>query len=300
MNDISSNTIQKEPFSIKHIVVSGGGQYGLTMYGILKEAHTKGFWKYENIMSMYGTSIGSFVCLIIILHYDWDILDRYFVERPWEKVFNFDLHTIMYAFENRGLFDQINFDELLKSLLLGKDMPINITLKGLYEITGIDLYITTSEVTNFELIVLSHKTHPDWRVLDAIYASCSLPIIFSPIIKNGCCYVDGGLFSGYPLTLSIKDGCNPDEVFGIRKISSNKREPLNTQSSLFDIVKHIMLNAMKSFNIIPLNSIRHEIIIHGNHISFEGIIRFSTSKEERNKLIEDGSDIFTQFYKGLL
>jgi predicted acylesterase/phospholipase RssA len=300
MNDISSNTIENDQDTIKHMVFGGGGQYGLTMYGIIKEAHKKGFWKYENIQSLYGTSIGSVVCLLITLDYDWGILDRYFIERPWETVFNFDLNTILYAFENRGLFDQTIMDELMTPLLLGKDIPINITLKELYDRTGIDLYITVSEIAQFELNVLSHKTHPEWRVLDAIYASCSLPVIFAPIIKNNCCYIDGGLFSNYPLDICLSNGCNPDEVFGLRKTSMNSREPIDKNSSLFDIIKNIIRNAMKTFNGIPLNSIKNEINIQGGHISFEGIIRFSTSKEERIKLIADGCNLFAEFYKDKL
>jgi len=293
--DISSNTIG--PNIIKHMVIGGGGQYGLTMYGIIKEAHKKGFWKYENIQSLYGTSIGSFICLLIVLKYDWDVLDRYFIERPWETVFNFDLSTILYAFENRGLFDQTTMDKLIKPLLLGKDIPINITLLELYDRTGIDLYITTSELVNFELNVLSHKTHPDWCILDAIYASCSLPVIFAPIIKNDCCYVDGGLFSSYPLDICIKDGCNTNEVFGIRKTSSSNREPIDNKSSLFDIIKNAMRNAMKYFNSVPIDTIRNEINVQGGPISFEGIIRFSTSKEERIKMINEGCNAFTDFYQ---
>jgi predicted acylesterase/phospholipase RssA len=296
MNDISSNSIEKEQSTIKHIVIGGGGEYGLTMYGILKEAHNKGFWKYENIQSLYGTSIGSFVCLLINLGYEWDILDRYFIERPWDTVFNFDLNTIMYAFENRGLFDQTAIDEIIKPLLLGKDIPTDITLKGLYDRTGINLYIMTSEVNEFELTVLSHKTHPEWRLLDAIYASCSLPLIFSPIMKNNCCYIDGGLFSSYPLDLCLKDGCNPDEVFGMRKTSRNGIEPLNLKSSLFNIIGNIIRNALKTFGSIPFNLIQNEICIHGSHTSLEGIIRFSTSKEERIKLIDDGCKLFIEFY----
>lgn len=297
--DISSNNIEpnnSEPNIIKHIVIGGGGQYGLTMYGIIKEAHKKGFWKYENIKSLYGTSIGSFVCLLIILRYDWDILDRYFIDRPWEKVFNFDLSAILYAFENRGLFDQTTLNELIKPLLLGKDIPINITLIELYNITGIELYITTSEITTFELNILSYKTHPEWRLLDAIYASCSLPVIFAPIIQNDCCYIDGGLFASYPLDICIKNGSNPDEVFGIHKTSVS-REPINNNSSLFDIIKYTMTNAMKYINRVTPHTIRNEINIKGSPISFEGIIRFSVSKEERIKMIDEGSVLFTEFYQ---
>lgn len=292
-NDISNNPI------IKHIVISGGGHYGLTMYGILKESHKKGFWKYENIETLYGTSIGSFICLLITLQYDWETLDKYFIDRPWDKVFNFDIHTIFEAFDNQGIFNQTTMNHLISPLFLGKDIPLDITLKEYYERTQIELYITTSEVVSFELNVLSHKTHPDWKLLDAIYASCTIPIIFKPIITDDACYIDGGLFSSYPLNICRSNVSNTDEIMAIRKSSGFTREPIDKNANLFDIIKNILQNVMKNFNNIPYNTIKNEIQIYGGPISFEGIIRFSTSKEERINMIEEGVSLFNDFLLSL-
>ena len=30
--------------TIKHLVISGGGTYGLSAYGVLRELHKNGFW----------------------------------------------------------------------------------------------------------------------------------------------------------------------------------------------------------------------------------------------------------------
>jgi NTE family protein len=298
MNDIS-NTLIEEDISnntiIKHIVISGGGHYGLTMYGILKESHKQEFWKYENIETLYGTSIGSVLCLLITLQYDWETLDKYFIDRPWDKVFNFDFHTIIEAFENQGIFNQTTINRLLEPLFLGKDIPLDITLKEYYERTRIDLYITTSEVVSFKLNVLSHKTHPEWKLLDAIYASCTIPIVFKPIITDDSCYIDGGLFSSYPLDICTSIVSNTDEIMAIRKSSGFNREPIQKNANLFDIIKNILRNAMKNFNNIPYNTIKNEIQIYGGPISFEGIIRFSTSREERINTIEEGVTLFKNF-----
>jgi hypothetical protein len=47
--------IQNVP-KIKHIVMNGGGPAGLITYGAAKYLHKKGFWKLENIESIYGCS----------------------------------------------------------------------------------------------------------------------------------------------------------------------------------------------------------------------------------------------------
>lgn len=61
--------------------------------------------------------------------------------------------------------------------------------------------------------------------MEAIRASCSIPIIFSPVIIDGVHYVDGGLFHNFPVSI-IRDRC--EMVIGVnvnpytaRKYSKN-------------------------------------------------------------------------------
>ena len=59
---------------IKHIVISGGGQTFVTFYGILKQANIKKYWNIEDIESIYATSAGSMVGLLIALNCEWEVL----------------------------------------------------------------------------------------------------------------------------------------------------------------------------------------------------------------------------------
>jgi len=52
---------------------------------------------------MYGTSVGTFLSVILSLNYDWDIIDTYFINRPWQNIFKIDIYTILQAFEKRGV-----------------------------------------------------------------------------------------------------------------------------------------------------------------------------------------------------
>jgi predicted acylesterase/phospholipase RssA len=51
--------------NIKHIVISGGGIFGLTVYGALRELNKQGFWNLSNIQSCHATSIGTIILLMI-------------------------------------------------------------------------------------------------------------------------------------------------------------------------------------------------------------------------------------------
>ena len=56
--------------TIRHLVISGGGTLGFSYYGILKETNEMELWQYDNIKTIYGTSIGAILATVICLNYD--------------------------------------------------------------------------------------------------------------------------------------------------------------------------------------------------------------------------------------
>ena len=62
---------------IKHLVIAGGGPIGLQFLGALEHLNEQGFWNFEDIESIYATSIGTFLGAIICLKYDWFTLNKY-------------------------------------------------------------------------------------------------------------------------------------------------------------------------------------------------------------------------------
>jgi len=278
---------------IEHIVISGGGQTGFTFYGILREAAKQGFLDIANIRSFYGTSVGTFLSVVLCLNYDWDTIDTYFINRPWQNIFKVDLYTIMQAFEKRGIFGIDVMEKMLGPLFAGKDIPLTITLKEFYDLNGIDLYMFTTELNQFKLCKISHKTHPDWRVIDAVYASCTLPIIFAPLIKDDECYVDGGMMCSYPMKSCLDDGHHPDTIFGIKKLFVGN-EPIRSNSSLFDYLMILLKNAVTLLNGYEVGLIKNEILLNGDHTTIDNMLSLASSKEEREANIELGATIFRQ------
>jgi len=92
MSDDDDNPIKPK---IRHIVCSGGGVTGFSFYGMLKACHSRNLWKFDDIETIYGTSVGSIFSVILALKYDWKTIDDYLIKRPWQNVFKFDLYSIM-------------------------------------------------------------------------------------------------------------------------------------------------------------------------------------------------------------
>jgi predicted acylesterase/phospholipase RssA len=288
---------------IQHLILSGGGVFGFSCYGALRECHQNGLLKMEHVQSLYGTSVGSILGVFVTLKYDWVNLDDFIIKRPWNHLFNFNFQTLCSSIEKRGIFDKDVFYNMFKPLLEGKDLSIDITMKEFYDYNGVDFHCFSAEINNseFELIDFSYKTHPNWKLLDAVYCSCCLPILFAPYIDNlnKNCFVDGGILENYPLMHFFKANENIDRktVLGICK-NKNQQKPsgeINECSSMFDYIIYLidrMVIKMNLLNNMALNiiddTIENEIIILQNQTNIYDVYLACTFQEERKRLIDIG------------
>jgi hypothetical protein len=114
--------------------------------------------------------------------FTWDEIDAYLIKRPWHQVFTFDIKTMLNSIYACGFFNVKVMEQLFSPLFSAIDISLNITMQEFYEKTGIDIHIYVTKMENissicsFELLDISYKTHPEWRLIDAVYCSSALPI----------------------------------------------------------------------------------------------------------------------------
>ena len=53
--------------TIKHLVITGGGPYGFYSFGVLSQLKQKGVFHLKNIESIYASSIGCLVGILMVL-----------------------------------------------------------------------------------------------------------------------------------------------------------------------------------------------------------------------------------------
>ena len=289
--------------TIKHLVISGGGPIGLRYLGVLQQLEKDGFWTFDNTESIYGTSIGSIIAAFICLKYDWDTLNKYIIERPWNDAFKVNAKQIFDSYYNKGLFDKKLAEIIFKPLLQAKDLNLNITLKEFYEFSKIDLHIFTFELNNFETIELSHTTHPDLGLLDALTMSSSLPGIFMPTIIDNKCYVDGGVMCNYPINYCLRDHTNKDEILGMRLTYENDGDnfqniKVTPDSSLLEYVICITINSMNFIrDTVKLDHINNTIkcYVSENPLSLDFIQEIISNRELRRQWVKQGEEDANKF-----
>ena len=290
--DLTNEKIEKNENIIKHLVLSGGGVVGFSFYGLLRETNKKGLWNIHNIETIYGTSVGSIISIFIALHYNWDTLDDFIIKRPWQHVYKLSIDSFLYAFHNKGILDKKIMEHTFSPLFKGKDIDINVTMKEFYEITKIEIHIMTVDINMYELVDISYKTHPDWTVIDAVYCSCCLPILFQPIIKENMCFCDGGFIANYPVKQCIENGAKPNEIFGMCRSSIiDSSGNITDKSTLFDYILNILYKTIsKILNKNESWQIYKEAIVHCPPLSIYDLYETSSSMEKRLTLIQKGCE----------
>ena len=280
--------------TIQHLVISGGGTYGLYAYGVLKETHLQNIWSVQDIQSCHATSIGTLLSVIVLLDYEWETLDKFIVKRPWSQLFQYDITQCIDSFDKCGMYDKTILQKSMEPLLKGVDLDIDVTMDEFFAHNGTQLYFYAVEINSFSLEVFTHETHPDMKLLDAIYASCSLPMIFQPLfLDGGKAYLDGGLFLNYPIQECLRiTGANPDEVLGIYKNLKqiHSTNHLQESANFLDYSMVILRKMIKYMNQGKrCDECKMQFEIEDGYMSLEEMYNIVANEEVRKNMIEKGA-----------
>jgi len=302
---------------IKHLVFSGGGQYGLSVYSAIEYLKYKEYLKYENIESIYATSVGTVNAILFCLNIDKDIMCKYLIHRHWSADFVLNSDSFTNILLKKGLYEMNCFDNFFKPLFAIKDIDMNITMIDFYSKFNIYLEFNAICVNNFEIIKLNHNTYPDLPILKAVKMSCSIPFIFTPVVYNKKYFVDGGILINYPLEDCINNNkCDESEIFGIFLLLNKKDEDDNKkdeddnkkddddnkkdddEDEIIDdnmnILGYVQFFFSKIFNLIDTSQkqikIKNELNIVSNPMNLETIKQFISNKELREQLINNGEE----------
>jgi hypothetical protein len=281
--------------TIKHLVIGGGGPFGLTAFGALKYLHDKEFWNIKNIKSIYATSIGALLAVYLSLKYDYEYINEYLVKRPWEKLFEeIGIENVLELYNNKGLINPYSiFLKKYAILFEAKGLEPNITMKDFYEYSGIEFNFITCDANHFNRSIISHKTYPDLKLVTALCMTSAFPLIFTPVIIDDKCYIDGGIFSNYAVNICLEDtGCKHEEILGIKKFqSSDINDGLITEeSSVIDFLEKITLNIFNRINDeLVLEKIPYEVVCNMNiFTTYDCWTQVPFSSEHRSNLISYG------------
>lgn len=189
------------------IVIAGGGMKGFSMLGCLEFLYQENI--FPNIKKYIGTSIGSVLCLLMILEYRPIEIIVHLIHSDDFK--NFKRYNIMNGISGNGFIDYSYFQKIVSELIL-KKIGFIPTFKELYEKYPIELKMITFNYSLQKEECLSMSTTPDLNILDALRMSSNVPFLFGHFKSGEYFYFDGFITNIFPID---KINIQTDIVIGI-------------------------------------------------------------------------------------
>lgn len=200
--------LNKNYMEIDTICLSGGGMKGFSFLGALDYLNNVNYININKITNWVGTSAGSIFIVLFSIGYTPVEIGDFFI--------NFDLKkldpdiSVDNVFSNYGISNGERFEFILKSFLKNKLGVEDITFKNLNKVTKKNILIVGVNFTRGCEEVFSHENTPCMSIITAIRISCSIPLFFTPVLYNGCYYVDGGIINNFPINY-----CNKKTTLGL-------------------------------------------------------------------------------------
>lgn len=180
-----------------YITLSGGGFKGLMYIGML-DAFKKHKYSLKNLKGISGTSIGALFGLTLLLGVETSVIS----ELTTPLLSSFDRYTaefnIQNLFQTYGLNDGEFLRHAIESVLSHVGLSRFITMQHLYEYFPTEFVCVATNLSKNESVFFSYKTHPNLQVIDAIFMSMCVPIMFKPFHFENDMYVDGSLMMDIP------------------------------------------------------------------------------------------------------
>lgn len=175
-------------FSI--LCLNGGGVRGVIQIGALLEfSKTVGETMLHQIFTdgVYGISIGSIICTLIAFKFDInEMVEMSRNLRMDELIEPPRLDHILNIQLRMGLDNGERILAFLRSIFHKKGLDFESLSVG---DASIPLYIIASDITKTKTVIFNESV----RIWDAIRASISLPIIFTPHVLKGRIFMDGAI-----------------------------------------------------------------------------------------------------------
>lgn len=293
----------KEPAKkIEHIVVNGGGPLLLNIYGALKKSNQLKLWEHKNIKSYYGTSAGAIICLLLALQFDWEETDAFLINCPWSNFLNFNVLEIYDYYLRNGISDKAFVYGFFTPLFRAKDIDLDITFAQLYEKLNADVHMYAVQFKTFKIKEFSKDLTPDVKVLEAVYASTAVPIIFKPMKIDGELYIDGCICLHYPLTKCLEKNIDPQTVLGIINFYTDEIEKdadMNDENmTIFEYIMKIFGMVFSKIQVEPDPTIKIGLEIQVNVVSndISTYFKMASSAQMRQTALENGMKDFTILY----
>ena len=187
------------PWNPGAVVIGPGGTRAYYYLGALRALEESG--RLSEVTTWVGVSAGSLLSVLMGAGFT--------AEQMYEESISTDLlalvqvNTFQSLLASWGLMSTLPLEQRLVILLKAK-LGIVPTFKELLDATGKTVVVVVSDLDARTPLYFSPETTPDVSVVEAVVASCTVPLLFSQRRYAGHRVIDGAFTDPYPLHVGAR------------------------------------------------------------------------------------------------
>jgi predicted acylesterase/phospholipase RssA len=234
------------------LVLEGAHMYGFAYVGVIRALEKAG--RVQSLHTFGGTGTGALVACLVGLGFSSQEIEQAFsgfqllghpswigrLARAWRLLFRY------------GLLSSGPLRRRIETLVATK-WDRNVTFRDVKEGTGRLLYVTVSDLVQKRPVYCSYEATPTMRIVDALVATCSTPLVYPPVLDpppapdewgeyGAHVYVDGVLYNNFPVHVCSA----PAEALGVQIDTPLESHPVRFQH-LGSYVQTCLLNILEGW-----------------------------------------------------
>lgn len=266
---------------IKNMVFEGGGILGTAYVGALGELSN--YINFNKVHHYAGTSAGAIIAAVLACRADINHIKKIMVNADFGKFTKITFSGIAINLPmTYGIVNGSAFESWFLSIIKDVSGLNNPSLKEIYELFGTTFTCAATNITTCQAEYFNTDTHPNMKLLTAVRASMSIPIMFEPVIIDNMMYIDGGQSDNFMIA---KFDSRYTLGFSLKK--SRKLVKINSMANYI----HAVINTFVTGSADTLADV---IKIHCGEKS---PIDFDMSHDEINELVSCGKAAAEEFIK---
>jgi NTE family protein len=205
------------PWNPHALVIGPGGTRAYYYLGALRALSENQLL--NDIHTWVGVSAGALVSVLLAAGFT---ADQLYDESISTDLFSLvQVNTFQSILASWGLMSTLPLEQRLTILLKAKLGTVP-SFRELYNLTGQTVIVVASDLDARTPLYFSHETTPEVSVVEAVVASCTVPLLFSQRTYSGHRVIDGAFTDPYPLHL----GARKTNTLGLVMIPSENTDAI--------------------------------------------------------------------------
>ena len=266
-----------------NLALSGGAFKSIGLLGAVKYLEEIDILK--DFKNYIGSSGGGLILFFLLIGYTSNEITN-ILKDEIKYLTNFNYENITDLYTEMGIDNGDKNENILRKYLYSKIQMNSITFIEFAKKFGFNLIITGANITKEKIDYFSVDTFPDMDIIQALLITSRIPIIYKPIKFNDDLYLDGGIYSNFPIEYFEN---HHNDTLGIC-VNQNYLKKYSNIINLFNNIIFSLMNKLSYDNIIK-NKDKYNICEINFTTNSSNDISFSFDK----MLLDVNPDIFEEY-----